>query len=473
MTKISLSVVFFGILTGFGANSAITLVHAQAKPEGKVVKQEPEHRQSPKDSLHEQREQGLSLSDIIKTGLKRSPKIKQIQADLAAAQAVTQTNKSRLFPEVSLKASASAQDASASTRAASSSSSTSLYSEDYQAYLNVTQPLFTGGLATGAIAASREEESIQQLTLSQTKQKVIKDLASAYYTVSEKTRLLQAAEENIEILKSYADVIRRYEKIGRARKTDLLQAQINLTSARARSNEIQSQLFEEKEKLRELLALENVPAIQVDREARLIKVEKLDSQVAVQMAFAANPEILIAEKKKEKVLSEKKMALAEDWPSLSLSGKIGYQSPDQPTWMESRSEFSSIALELKVPIFSGLSSMAKRRNFEQKKVSATRELELTKFSTESSLTSKLHELEASLERLQIARQAAMDARQALVLANKDYQRSLISSQDVISIQRTRYEAEQLFINTQYTYLKTLLQARELMGIDLEKAYVEN
>ncbi len=71
-----------------------------------------------------------------------------------------------------------------------------------------------------------------------------------------------------------------------------------------------------------------------------------------------------------------------------------------------------------------------------------------------------------------ARAARENAAKALELASRDYKQSLISSQDLMGVQKTRYEAEKLFVNTQFVYFKTLLMTRRQMGVALEKIYAE-
>ncbi|OFZ11391.1 MAG: hypothetical protein A2Z20_07655 [Bdellovibrionales bacterium RBG_16_40_8] len=397
----------------------------------------------------------ISLREIIKTGLKNSPRIKKSTADLLSTQAQTRKAIGALFPQINIKSIATQHD-----------------DEYYRAYIDATQPLYAGGAISAAISLYRNNESAARISLINETQKVIYDIILSYFNVTQQTKLVEAAAENTETMRKHATVIRGYEKIGRARRTDRLQTQVNLLSAQAEVQDLKTQLFTERENLRELLALEESPLIQIENEIKFSPFEITDPSKAVKEALTSNPEIQLTELVKNTINDEKDIALAADKPNLALRGQIGYRNIDRNIWFDQDSKYSSASLELTIPIFSGLSSIAKKRDFAEKKNSAARNLEIKKNSLESRLRTKFNDLSTISERLEIARQATLDSKEALELANRDYQRSTISSQDVLNIQRTRYDAKKLYIRTQYTYMRLLLDIRQYLGQNLENIYAK-
>lgn len=412
----------------------------------------------------------LNIRDLVRLALKRSPDLKKSEAQVL--ESVSQTSQARgaLLPTISLNSSVSAKDNPSTIT--SSSTATTTTSEEYSAYLEASQPIYSGGVLS-ALSQSRQEEDIKRLTLVSDTQTLIEAVARSYYEVAEQARLLLAAEQNVKTLKKHSEIIVRYEKIGRARKTDRLQAQINLIMAEAETKEIATQLLGKKENLRKLLALEVAPEVEFPVDLIQIQYEKIKLDEAIEKAMRANPDVQISKVSLDKVASEKSVALSTDMPELKLVGQVGYRSPNEPDWFEDSSKYSQIALTLKVPIFSGLTSVAKRRGFAHKKEAATRELEMKKIEISTEIHSNVAELESTIDRLAMARTAHENANMALTLASRDYQQSLISSQDMVAVQRTRYEAEKLFVRTQFVYFKTLLSTRKLMGVQLEKIYAEN
>ncbi|MCB0350973.1 MAG: TolC family protein [Bdellovibrionales bacterium] len=410
---------------------------------------------------------------MIRIALKRSPTLKKSEAELQVSVSDTSQARGALLPSINLNSSVTTKDNPANL--SSSSVATSIVSntsEEYSVYLEATQPIYSGGVLS-ALALSHQVEDVKRLSLVNETQELIASVTQAYYQVAEQARLLAAAEQNVKTLSQHAATIGRYEKIGRARKTDRLQAQVNLAMAQAEVKKIETDLIAAKGDLRKLLALEDIPNIELPKDLLKIQYEKIKLDEAVEKAMRANPEIQILNVNLEKVKYEKSVALSSDMPELKLSGQVGYRSPNRPDWFEDTSEYTQVALNLKVPLFSGLSSLAKRRGFEQQKMIATREVELKKLNISAGLHSAVADLESTIDRLEMARQASENASAALTLAGRDYQQGLISSQDLVGVQRTRYDAEKLFVSTQFVYFNTLLKARRLMGVQLEKIYAEN
>jgi len=410
----------------------------------------------------------INLKELIRQSLKRSPELKKSQAQVILSETETSQARGALMPTLAANASAASNDNPTNNTTNPNSSNTN---EVYTVYLEATQPLYSSGVLS-ALKQRRQEEDIKRLELLNGTQKLILELTQAYYKVAENSRLLAAAKDHVDILKKYANTIARYEKIGRARKTDRLQSSVNLATAEAEVFELEAQVFTEKEILRKIMAIDELPDLQLPGDIARAEYEKINLSTAVQKAMSAHPDVLIAQITQEKVTNEKKVALADDLPQLNLKGQLGYRAPNRPELFEDTAEYKQVSIELKIPLFSGLTSVAKRRGFEQKKVSATRDLEVKKMEIETQLRSKISSLEASIHRLELARQANVNSKAALDLANRDYQQNLISSQDLISVQRARYESEKLFVRTQFHYLTALLETRRLMGIDLENIYAK-
>lgn len=395
----------------------------------------------------------MSLKAMIELGLRQSGRIKKREADLTAAQSQTRRAVGAAFPTVNLKAAATEHD-----------------DEFYRAYAEATQPLYTGGALTAAYKLSKQNEELKQLELKNETQKYLFELITTYLKTVNATNTLSATLENLDILKRHAAVIAKYEKIGRARKSDLLLSKVNVITAEHDIQRQRAELIADKEILRSLVETELPPEILNSSHPAFYTQELIDADKAVSYAFENSLSLKIAKLLRERINHEKKVALAEDLPSLSLTGQSGFRRAIKDDLFKDNAQYSSVTLNLTIPLFSGLTMLAKRRDFEEQKVSATSDFEVKKFQIEASLRSKIVELKVSQEQLQYIEEAARDAREALRLAERDYANSLISSQDIIGVQRTRFEAQRLLLQSRYEFAINLLTVRELMGVELEKLY---
>jgi len=413
----------------------------------------------------------LRLADLVKIGVRQNPQIKTAADNLAASQYNTKQAIGALFPTVSLVVGQTSTQNAETLVGTSTGTAQPRYTENYNAYLQATQPIYQSGL-TAAINQLHTNEEIANLSKASITQTTIMTIVGAYYGYAMEARLYKAALDNQEILDAYKNIITRFEHIGRARVTDRLLAEVNLTSAKANVSDFDALMIQQKEILRQQLAMDELPEVDLESDTTVTKVEKINATDAVAIAMKSNPDVLNALKQPPLVDYEKDVAVSTDLPSLNLTGLLGYQAPDQSDWQSNSAQYGSILVQLNVPIFSGLSSIYKRRSYDAQKQSAIHTADTEKLAVESSLRQDLKILEDTYNSLQLAREAAIKARNALEIGNRDFQRALISPQDVLTLQTTRYSAEQYFITTLFKYLNALLAVRQLMGINLEEAYAK-
>lgn len=409
----------------------------------------------------------LQLNQLIRIGLKRSPTIKKQEAELQIAREQMTAKKGAFFPSINFKSTLSDRDFAPLYSSAGGSENT-----EYSNYLEAVQPLYTGGALIGGYNFYEQKENIEFTKLRQTEQDVIYKIARTFYDLLQKKKTLEAAQINESVLKKHSDIISRYQKIGRARQTDKLQAELNWLTAQSNVKDMESQYFAQSELLRSLLALESLPEVTPDTDITQASTFKIDPDQAVKIAFSHNPQIISAQLEEENIVNEKKIDLSTDMPQLKISGQYGYKTNDKDNLTDSDHQYSSVLLSLEIPLFSGLSSFAKRRVYEQKKISFGRELEIAKFSLEADLRSTLKELASNEQRLLFSIDTYNKAKYALELASREYQKSLISSSDLINIQRTKYDTDKMYIESQYNYKRSLLKVQWLMGEPLSDIYIK-
>jgi outer membrane protein len=401
----------------------------------------------------------LSLKELIALGLQRTPRVKKVAADLSAAQAETSQVKSQLFPTLNIKGTATEHD-----------------DEMYRAYLEASQPLYVGGALTSTLQLRAKTEEMESLNLQKERNAYVRDLISAFMNLNQISLQVSVAQENLSTLKSHYGVIERYEKIGRARKTDKLQTSVNVSTAQADFSDLEDSLFSAREDLRKLLATEELPPIDfenaVQASFKMEKPEKVNSEKVVAEAVQNNYDTRLSGLAQDIVMDQKGVALASDLPQLYLKGQMGYRDTKRDQLFMDSAQFASITLDLTIPFFSGFSSFSKRREYEERYVSATQSHENQKLELTSELRAKLNSLTASYDEFQFAKSAAEESKLALKLATSDYKRSTISNQDLVAVERTWYDAEKLFIRAEFKYASLLLSIRDLTGQNLAELYTK-
>ena len=407
----------------------------------------------------------LTLNEVVRLGLKRSPSVKKTLAELNATRASRDEVKATLFPTIELRGSAS--EVTTSRNSASFTAGQTI--NEFDAYAEASQPLYVGGAVTDGLKLAKKNEQVSYLNHEINLRNTIRDIVKTFYRIEELTRLESAAQKNLSVLERHAAVINKYEKIGRARRADRLIATVNVNQAQLNLKQFKTELSAQKEELRKLLSLEAQPTVSVEARKRSGQNANSSDELIIK-ALEKNLELQISKTELEKIENEKTVALATDKPSLYLRGLAGYRSREESQLFDSGSEYRSVSLDLTVPVFSGLSSMAKRRGFSEKKISATRSLEELKHAITAQVVNLLANQQNLYEEWSQSEVSQKLAEEALNLANRDYERSLISSQDLISVQRTRFDTEVSLIEAQYKYLNNLVDLQIVIGENLLEYY---
>jgi len=413
----------------------------------------------------------LSISDAIKKGLEYSPDVKKAEGSLREASGNLDKARGALFPTINAVGSAINQQTSSTAKTASITTTTSSYVGDtYSAGLTLSQPLYAGGAITAGLSLFKTNEDIARQALFIAKQTLLNSLLTAYYALVQAEMTLEAAQANRDILKSYVEITTHYARIGRSRKMDELQAQANYSLSLITVEQNQNTLNAAQANVNRYLGEPKSTIVKSNYRVTISPIGNLTAQEALEAAVKANPTILTDKMNVSNVDNSRDVDLAADMPTLYFNATGGYQSPDVPDLWQSSSQYYSAGLTLTVPIFSGLTSLSKRKIYSAQTYEQEKQLQSDKDNLRVQIENAILSIHSTQAQLDVAVRSVKEARAALDLANKGYREGTASSTDVITLQATRYTAEQGFITAQFAYLTALLTLRQQMGIDLEKAY---
>lgn len=414
----------------------------------------------------------LSLQEAVKKAVGNSPEIAKSKASLRESEETLKKQRGLLFPTVNLKASETTKQSPSTVSGYSVPSSSTSVTEQYSVLVEATQPLYAGGAISAGLEYYKSGIELQQQTFYSSKQDLVASLVQQYYLLALAEEKLKAANQNVSILKDYLSLTSRYEKIGRSRKTDRLQASVNYSMSLSDVEQITNDRKLAVANLQKLLRDNQVVELSAQFPQSLPVLDSTDRAKAFEVALKNNPTVRVSQIKLEQVAYSKDIDLSQDMPTLNLVASTGYLSTDRPSWFNDNSRTYSISLQLLVPLFSGGSSFAKREIYEQKSAQQNSDLRTTSDDLRNKIDSALNNLSLAKSQIEMSQGSVQEARQALDLVTKDYQQGAATGLDVVNAQRTFYDAQKLLLNSQYSYLNNLLSIRQLLGIDLEKVYAE-
>jgi len=190
------------------------------------------------------------------------------------------------------------------------------------AALNLTQPIYTGGLTSAQVRAAEGDIQSGRQRLRQVEATVLQSVIQAYVDVRRDQQALAIAVENVKVLRRQLDETKARFEVGQITRTDVAQAQARLAAAESQLSSAQAQLG---------VSRANYVAVVGQSPGDLAAEPPLDGIPAtVDQAFDTaaknNPGILTADFAEQAAAARVAVAKAAYRPTLSLSAAVGYEN---------------------------------------------------------------------------------------------------------------------------------------------------
>jgi outer membrane protein len=417
----------------------------------------------------------LDMKTAIARGLAFSPDVQKAKSVVNQADAGFRLAESSLFPNIKAQGLTRTSRNSVTydpNNATGNAQLQSLYSEAYTAQLVAQQPLYMGGKLEAGLEDGRVQQDLAKQKYFKAKQDYLQSLLNAYYDASSNAQKLSMAQLNRDILKGYYEVTVKYVNIGRSKGIDRLQAEANLLLSEAEILRLEAAEETSVQALLKLTGDTNLAHAKLEShfDAQPVNLGSLDE--AYEHATDSNPDLRIAKLNISDQRYQNEIVNASDWPTLTLDGTFGYQSPDRQNVFDNSGEFYVVGLTLTVPLFTGLSSISQHRVNRELLTQKEKDAKNEELTVKQNLAVALATVQRNFAQLKLNRDAAESTRKAMDVALRDYRQGLLTSTDVITLQNTRYNAETAFLTAQFSYLQQVLNLRHDLGTDLEKIYAK-
>ncbi|MGN5954476.1 TolC family protein [Sphingobacterium lactis] len=226
------------------------------------------------------------------------------------------------------------------------------------AVVQVSQQLFNQSLFTGLKAAKSTRE-FYQINNQLTDEQLIEKVANAYYEVYQSDMQLQTIDNNLQNTTKTRDVLKGMVEAGLMKKIDLDRTEVAINNLLAQKQQIVNA-----QELREN-ALKFAIGMPIQEDIVLPK-ETFDvnaRMIAEEFNVENRTEVKLQEKQIELLEFNKKAMISAYYPSLSMTGNLGYMGFGQkfPIFNKDANyaPYSAIGLNLSIPIFNGGSTKAK------------------------------------------------------------------------------------------------------------------
>jgi HAE1 family hydrophobic/amphiphilic exporter-1 len=411
---------------------------------------------------------GLTIGRAVELALARNESLKVSQERLRESQANVAEARAAFLPSLDLNFQYTPAQASPALKIPAG-----IFGPEEQTFranftrenimrLNLSQPLYTGGRLTNAYGAQAAVQEASRLDLERARQALVLRVYETFYAALMNDQGVRVAAEGVTIAERHLELAQVRFEAGSAARLDMLRAEVELANARARLIRARSASSLSYQALRTVLSLSQDQALQLT--GTLDDVPELPSNVALQAAVAARPDIRAFGQQREAAERLVSLASAELKPTIALAGNVQFQEDGIGSLMSDTGRSYQLGLAVTVPLFKNQAVAARRSaataRMRQAEHGATAAFDAARLELASAST----EMEAAREIVATQEKAVELAREGLAIAEVSYENGVITATELNDARLSLLETEWQLMQAQYAQILAAARTRFAAGL---------
>lgn len=334
----------------------------------------------------------------------------------------------------------------------------------YQVFFSLDQPVYQGGAILAGFRYAKANREIQGYAAQVQERTTTESVIEGFYSVLLNERIHQILKNTYDLDKEILDIGKRYYKIGRAMKLDVLQLETQTAQLVPQMAQAKNQIEISAASLATLLR--DLDATQIRLQGQLVAPDPKWVHEMLAKKMAELPEVTEARMAVDQSEDYKTVQMAQNWPKLDVIGQMGRVAYAKTDLLQDAATSWTIGLQLSVPIFSGLSSISQRASL----ASQTKQLEYVETKTGDTVSVNQIQTEKNMNTaqttLETSRVAADFGKQSLVEAEKQYKLNTINYTQYQTSLLAYLTAETGYYQAKYNYIVTVAQYFEAVGVPI-------
>lgn len=325
---------------------------------------------------------------------------------------------------------------------------------------------------------------VADLQLADAKQKLIVDVASAYFDVLYAADILNSIKITKNALEKQLNQAKKSFDAGTVTIADVNDAQSGFDSALAQEIQAENDLINKKNIFHNLVGLDPQQIQPLIDNIKLLTPIPATVEAWSKKAKINNVNIKIAAKQVEMSRQDVRIAISGHLPSLNVAGIYQFQGPSgidggnsSVTQSESvpgtpLSSFTtaSLGLQLNVPIYSGGNVSSQVRAADATYIQSQQQLVSVERQTDQNIRNAFWQVQNGVSIVKAQTQALKSAKIKLDSDRLGYQTGVRNSIDLVNSEKNYAAAIQNYNQARYQYLNYSLQLRYLAG-EIDQTYL--
>lgn len=331
--------------------------------------------------------------------------------------------------------------------------------------VSLTQTIFDQSVFTGLKAAKTTRE-FYQINQQLTEEKVIENVANAYYQVFVQREKLAVVDSNYVNTSKVREIIKGQFENGLAKKIDLDRMTVNLYNINTQRQQLINAVQLQENSLKFYMGMPIATNIVIPKEEFQVTPQALSETPNT----ANRTEYLVLEKQEQLLNYQKKSVIAEYYPTLSITGSYNYlgQGPEMPLFAKPAdgvywTDYSAIGLNLKIPIFTGFGTRAKVRQADVEIRRIQEDMADTKLSLDLAYENAKTQINNSLITINNQRENVQLAQEVLDNTKNNYYNGLAPLTDLLDAENSHVEAQNNYTSALLDYKLAEIQLIKAKG----------
>ncbi len=403
----------------------------------------------------------LTLKDAVNYALQNKADAKKAKLQVENSEYQIQEIRSRALPQISANGNLTYNPVIQTTvidGAAFGAPGTTIQAAFGQKWtstagISLTQALFDQSVFTGLRAAKTTRE-FYQINDQLTEEQVIERVANNYYSVYVQRERLILLDSNYVNTQKVRDIVQGQFNNGLAKKIDLDRIIVKLSNIDTDRQQVKNQIELQENALKFYMGMPIETQIVMPKE----EFEVVPAALTQEPNIENRTEYLLLKKQEELLVFNKKAVEAGYYPTLSLSAGYNYigQGPEMPWFAKPEkgvywSDFSAIALNLHVPIFTGFGTRAKVRQADVQIRELQEDIKDTKLSLDLDYRNAMTQINNNLVTIENQRENMRLALEILSNTKNNYLQGLASLTDLLDAENASLEAQNNFTRAVLNY----------------------
>ena len=331
--------------------------------------------------------------------------------------------------------------------------------------VSLNQAIYDESVFIGLKAAKSTRE-YYQINDQLTEEQVIERVANAYYQVYVQRQNLKVLDNNLANTNKVKNIIKGQFDNGLAKKIDLDRISVKISNINTQRQQTINSVELQENTLKFYIGMPIETNISIPETEFEITPQELSQTPDV----TSRTEYLLLKKQEQLLQYQKKSEEAAYYPTLSLTGGYSYigQGPEMP-WFKKPSDgvywsdYASIGLNLKVPIFTGFGTRAKVRQAENSLESIKVDIDETKLALDLAYENANKQIDNSIITIKNQKENVQLAQEVMANTNNNYIQGLTSLTDLLDSENALVEAQNNYTTALLNYKLAEIQLIKSKG----------